>query len=269
MTAGADTTPRRLVELTAAGTVAIVRLNRPERLNALSDDMLRDFETVLDMIDARPGFRAIVVTGYGRAFCAGADLRQLLDRLDTAQEEILGFVRRAGQLFSRLERAPLPVVAAVNGPAVAGGFELVLAADVVVAAEGALLGDGHLRYGMLPGGGGAVRLERKIPANIARRLLFTGDLEPAERFQEWGLVAEAVPAGRLLDSAMAFAHRLTAGSALGLAELKRVANAARDLPSAEALRLEFDAFAGYLGSADLRAGLTAFQQRRSQRSEGR
>jgi enoyl-CoA hydratase/carnithine racemase len=251
-----------LVDLAVRDSIAIVRLDRPDRLNALSDELLGDFETVLDRVDAEAGCRAIVITGNGRAFCAGADLRQLLSRLETDQERILSFVRRAGQVFSRLENSPLPVVAAVNGTAVAGGFELVLAADVVVAAEGALLGDGHVRYGVLPGGGGAVRLARKVPANVARRLLLTGDLEPAERFREWGLVDEVVPAEGLLDCALDLARRIATRSALGLAELKRVANAGRDLPTAEALALEFDAFAGYLGSRDLSEGLTAFQERR-------
>ncbi|MCU1683030.1 MAG: 2,3-dehydroadipyl-CoA hydratase [Amycolatopsis sp.] len=250
-----------LVDLVVRDSIAIVRLDRPDSLNALSDELLGDLETVLDRVDVESGCRAIVITGNGRAFCAGADLRQLLSRLETGQEGILSFVRRAGQVFSRLENSPLPVVAAVNGPAVAGGFELVLAADVVVAAEGALLGDGHVRYGMLPGGGGAVRLERKVPANVARRLLLTGDLEPAERFCEWGLVDEVVPAERLLDRALDLARRIASGSALGLAEIKRVANAGWDLPIAEALALEFDAFAAYLDSRDLREGLTAFRER--------
>jgi enoyl-CoA hydratase/carnithine racemase len=249
-----------LVELTVRESIAIVRLDRADRLNALSDEVLRDFEDALDQVDAL-ACRAIVVTGTGRAFCAGADLGQLLDRLDAGQEQILAFVRRAGQLFGRLEASPLPVIAAVNGIAVAGGFELVLAADLVVAAEGAMLGDGHVRYGVLPGGGGAVRIERKLPVNVARRLLLTGDLEPAERFREWGLIEEVVPAGKLLDSALDLARRIASGSARGLAEIKRVANAARDLPTAEALALEFDAFAGYVGSPDFREGLNAFRAR--------
>jgi hypothetical protein len=128
-------------------------------------------------------------------------VRQLLGRLGDDRAAILSFVRWAGSTFRRLEDSPLPVIAAVNGAAVAGGFELVLACDVVLAAEGALLGDGHLRYGVLPGGGSAVRLERKVPANIGRRLLLTGDLEPADRFRGWGLIEEVVPAAELLDRA--------------------------------------------------------------------
>ncbi|WP_432847142.1 enoyl-CoA hydratase/isomerase family protein [Amycolatopsis sp. CA-161197] len=251
-----------LVDLSFRDSIAIVRLDRPDRLNALSDELLADFETALDRIDTESSCRAIVVTGSGRAFCVGADLPEVLNRLDGDPETILAFVRRAGNAFSRLENSPRPVVAAVNGHAVAGGFELVLAADVVVAAEGALLGDGHVRYGMLPGGGGAVRIERKLPPNAARRLLLTGDLEPAERFRDWGLIEEVVPAPHLLDAALALARRFTAHSALALAEVKRVANAARDLPTADALALEFKTFAAYLESPDLREGLTAFRERK-------
>ncbi|MEV0071095.1 enoyl-CoA hydratase/isomerase family protein [Amycolatopsis sp. NPDC050768] len=249
-----------LVDLTYQDSIALVRLNRPDRLNALSEQLLTDLETTLDRI-AASACRAIVVTGAGRAFCVGADLPEVLDRLDGGQEDLLAFVRRAGNLFSRWENSPLPVIAAVNGHAVAGGFELVLAADAVVAAEGALLGDGHVRYGMLPGGGGAVRIERKLPANVARRLLLTGGLEPAERFHAWGLIEEVVPAQGLLDAAFALARRFTTHSALALAEVKRVANAARDLPTAEALDLEYETFAAYVHSPEIRAGLTEFRER--------
>ncbi|ALL76674.1 hypothetical protein AD006_17635 [Pseudonocardia sp. EC080610-09] len=250
-----------LVTLDVDDGIAVVRLARPEHLNALSDELLDDLESTLDTIDSRADVRAVVVAGSGRAFCAGADLRRLRARLDGAQDAILAFVRRAGELFARVEASPRPVVAAVHGYAVAGGFELVLAADMVVAAEGTLLGDGHLRFGMTPGGGGAVRLQRKVPANVATRLLLTGDLEPAERFVGWGLVEEVVPADDLLPAALRLARRVLTRNDRGVAEIKRVARAARDLPTDEALELEFDAFAGYVGSDELRAGLTRFAER--------
>jgi enoyl-CoA hydratase/carnithine racemase len=254
-----------LVELRVEDGIAVIRLNRPERRNALSDELLHALETTLHAVEADESCRVVVVTGEGTAFCAGADLGQLLDRLDDRQDAILAFVRRAGRTFRRLEASPLPVIAAVNGAAVAGGFELLLACDVVLAAEGALLGDGHLRYGILPGGGSAVRLERKIPANIARRLLLSGDLEPAERFREWGLVEEVLPVDQLVDQAVALGRRFARRSALGLREVKRVATAARDLPTDEALQREYDAFADYVGSDDLREGLRAFRDGRTPR----
>lgn len=250
-----------LIELQVVDSVALVRLNRPQRLNALSDGLLHLLEETVEEAEADEGIRAMVITGAGAAFCAGADLGQLLERLDGRQGEILDFVRRAGRTFRRLETSRLPVVAAVNGTAIAGGFELVLACDVVFAAAEARMGDGHLRYGVLPGGGGAVRLERKIPANAARRLLLTGDLEPAERFREWGLVQEIVPAAGLVDRALAFSRRLATRSARGLAEVKLVATAARDLPTEKALELEYETFAGYVASDDLREGLRAFRDR--------
>lgn len=265
-----DPATQELVEITFDGPVAVLRLHRPDQLNALSDALLRRIGTALDEIDGDPGCRALVVTGAGRAFCAGADLRELADRLDADDRAgVVSFVELAGRTFTRLAELPLPVVAAVNGTAIAGGFELVLACDIVLAAPGALLGDGHLRYGVLPGGGGAVRLAHTVPANVARRLLLTGDLEPAERFRDWGLVDEVVPQPELIDRAVGLAHRLTQRSPLGLREVKRVANAARDLPTAAALRLEFDAFVGYVGSADLREGLQAFADRQAPRFTGR
>jgi enoyl-CoA hydratase/carnithine racemase len=257
-----------LVQLEIHAEVAVLRLNRPDQLNALTDELLAEADAHLDRIEADPDVRVVVVTGNGRAFCAGADLSVLLDRLDEHQDEILAFVRRAGALITRVEHLPVPVVAAVNGPAIAGGFELALAADVVLAAEGALLGDGHLRYGVLPGGGGAVRLERKVPANVARRLLLTGDLEPAERFRYWGLVEEVVQADELLGRALALAGRIAQRSPLGVREAKRVALAARDLTVGAALESEFQTFAHYVASADLREGLSAFREKRTPRFVG-
>jgi enoyl-CoA hydratase/carnithine racemase len=252
-----------LVELTTRDRTAVLTLRRPDRLNTLTDALLADFAAALDAAEAGK-HRAVVVTGAGRGFCAGADLAVLLDRLADA-EGVRAFVRRAGAVFDRLENSPLPVIAAVNGVAVAGGFELVLACDAVVAAAGVPMGDGHVRYGVLPGGGGAVRLPRKVPANVARRLLFTGDLEPAERFRDWGLVDRVVPAAELLDAALDLAARFAAASPLGLAELKRLLSTAADLPLPAALAAEQAAFARYADGPDLRTGLTAFREHRRPR----
>ncbi|GAA4556979.1 enoyl-CoA hydratase/isomerase family protein [Pseudonocardia xishanensis] len=260
----------RSVSLERRGSVAWVTLQRPEQLNAFSDALIADLGEALDRIDADPACRVVVVTGAGRAFSAGGDLAEFRERLEGGRpEELVAFVDRAAQTLRRLEDSPRPVIAAVNGTAVAGGLELILCCDIVLAAEGVRIGDGHLRYGVLPGGGGAVRLTRKVPRNVAQRLLLTGDLEPAERFREWGLVDTVVPAADLLDRAAALAERLAAMSPLALAEVKRVAREASTVPAAEGLKLELDAFAGYVRSHDLHEGMQAFRERRPPRFEGR
>ncbi|MCE0764099.1 enoyl-CoA hydratase/isomerase family protein [Pseudonocardia kujensis] len=259
----------RAVELRMRGPVAWVTLNRPEQLNAFSATLIGDLDAALERIDADPGCRVVVVTGAGRAFSAGGDLTEFRQHLESGNPEALvAFVDRAAQTLRRLEESPRPVIAAVNGAAVAGGLELILCCDIVLAAAGVRIGDGHLRYGVLPGGGGAARLTKKVPVNVAHRLLLTGDLEPAERFRDWGLVDSVVPGGELLEQAAALAERIAGLSPLALAEVKRVAREASTLPAAEGLKLELDAFAGYVRSHDLREGMQAFRERRAPRFRG-
>ncbi|QEC46766.1 enoyl-CoA hydratase/isomerase family protein [Baekduia soli] len=266
----------REVELSLDGRVATLRLNRPERLNAISQSLMDALGDALDVIDAQPDCRVIVLGGNGRAFSAGGDLTEFLGRLRANDPAgLTAFVGQVTRTLSRLEDNPRPVIAAVNGVAVAGGLELILCCDIVVAARGAMIGDGHLTYGVLPGGGSAVRLIRKVPANVATRLLLTGDLVPAEELRDHGLVNEVVDADRLDRHVAELAERIARLSPRALAEVKRVARRAAELPVAEGLRLEHEAFGAYADSPDLAEGLAAFEERRrpefppAARGEGR
>ncbi|WP_428391006.1 enoyl-CoA hydratase/isomerase family protein [Lichenicoccus sp.] len=245
------------------GPLAWITLNRPDRLNALSSSVRDGLSQALDQVDGSPDIRAIVVTGNGRAFCAGGDLDEFKIDIDrgeyaVAAEKVAG----ASGLLSRLENSPRPVIAAVNGLAVAGGLELILCCDMVISAAGVRIGDGHLRYGVLPGGGGSIRLPRKLTPNRANQLLLTGEMLPAEILRDWGLVNEVVPLDQLLQRAAEVATLVSKRTPLGMAYIKRLVRCAHDQPLEEALASETSAFAEYVRSADFREGLAAFAAKR-------
>jgi enoyl-CoA hydratase/carnithine racemase len=163
--------------------------------------------------------------------------------------------------LEKIETLPIPVVAAVNGVAVAGGLELVLCCDVVLAAEDARLGDGHARYAIIPAGGATARLARRIPASVAAHLFFSAELYSARRFEAWGLVNEVTPAAELLNRATALARLYASHSRPALAATKRLMR--RNIgPAAELARAELEEFAHYVDSEDLVRGLERFAARR-------
>ncbi|TXH40894.1 MAG: enoyl-CoA hydratase/isomerase family protein, partial [Burkholderiaceae bacterium] len=149
-----------------------IRLNRPEAMNSLTPQLLAGLSAALDEAQARDEVKAIGLTGAGRAFCAGADLKFV--RADvTGPEAAAAFLQRVLATMNRIAAFPKPVIAALNGLALAGGLELVLCCDLVIAARSAKLGDAHANYGLLPGGGASVRLPRLIGAARAKYLMFT------------------------------------------------------------------------------------------------
>ena len=173
------------------------------------------------------------------------------------------------RIARRIESLPMPVIAAVNGLALAGGLELVLCCDLVLAAESARLGDAHANYGLLPGAGSSVRLPRKIGPTRAKHLLFTGELLPASALVEAGLVNRVVPDGELDAAAQKLGEALAEKSPLTLRAMKRLVDDGLEQPSQTALRLEQLALAAHLSSRDVREGLRAFREKRKPRFEGR
>lgn len=245
------------------GAVAWLTLNRPAKLNALSATLIAGLGAALDAIEADSRCRAVVLTGAGRAFCAGGDLGEFRGHLEAGAPEVLErFVRGVSGVFARLEALRQPVVAAVNGTAVAGGLELLLCCDMILAAEGCLIGDGHLNYGVLPGGGAAARLPRKIAPNLAAELFLTGTLKPAEWWRTAGLVNRVVPAEGLLAEAAEVAERIAGFSPLAAADMKAMCRATPDMTLSQALEHELSVFAAHTRRDDFLEGLRAFAERR-------
>jgi enoyl-CoA hydratase/carnithine racemase len=242
------------------GGAAWLRLQRPEKMNAINPDVIEGLGSGLARA-ARDGARSVVITGSGGVFCAGADLKHVLRGLDdvSAIERLL---ECAEELMCAIERHPTPVIAAVNGSAIAGGFELVLACDLVVASEEAVLADGHIKYGLFPGGGSTARLPRIVGPNRAKYLLFTGRTATAAEMRELGVVNEVVPGDELEAAVTDLCDRIARGSGAAQQRMKRVVGAGLDLPLGEALALELEVAKEHLRSPDVAEGLTAFSEGR-------
>jgi enoyl-CoA hydratase/carnithine racemase len=246
-------------------------LNRPGDLNSLTADLLHAISARLGEAAVDPTLAALVITGAGRAFCAGADLK-FLDTLPEAERELTttAFLAQASATFTAIADFPKPVIAAVNGIATAGGLELILACDIVVAAKSARIGDGHANFGLLPGAGASVRLPRRIGAARAKYLFFTGELVPAEALVAAGLVNEVVGDAELVPRVDAIVSTLAKKSPLGLARMKQLANFSLDNASeAQGLALEHALSVLHTGSYDRNEGIAAFNGRREPQFKGR
>ncbi len=245
-----------------------IRLNRPEAMNAISPDVVSGIHAALDTAETDPAIKAVVLTGVGRAFCAGADLKFIRGIAGGDSAAIATFLRSVLGVMGRLESFPRPVVAAVNGLALAGGLELVLCCDLVVAARSARLGDAHANYGLLPGGGASVRLPRKIGPGRAKYLLYTGESLPAEELLVMGLVHKVVDDCDLLAATEELIAKFADKSSLVLRRMKALVDDGLEQPIATALRLELLASEVHAQSHDMKEGLEAFAEKRRPRFIG-
>ncbi|MBX6321052.1 MAG: AMP-binding protein [Rhodospirillaceae bacterium] len=250
------------VLLSRSGAVATITLNRPDSLNAMSGELIAALDRVLDELAADRTVRAAIVTGAGRAFSAGGDLRQFGRQLEEDPRSLLATMAFNQRVLGKVEELPFPVIAAVNGVAVAGGLELILCCDVVVASDRALIGDGHAKYAVVPTGGATVRLFARMPAGRALHLLYSAELFPAARLQEWGLVNEVVASDRLLGRAREIAALYSRHSPEVLRHMKRLARGSCQSRARDGLRAELEAFEAHLASRDLAEGLAAFREKR-------
>ncbi len=250
--------PAVLVE--RRGAVAVITLNRPHSMNAVNAALSKALGHALVELAADPGLRVGIVTGAGRAFCAGADLKELAAGRSVYDEGHLerGF---AGMVRHFVDK---PLIAAVNGFALGGGTEIVLACDMAVMAEDASLGLPEVKRGLVAAAGGLLRLHRQIPPKIAAEVVFTGDPFDAAAALRWGLVNRVVPCGEVLATALALAEKVAANAPLALRASKRTVHSASgsdwdpavwDINLAEAAAIRT--------SRDAREGATAFVEKRA------
>ena len=242
--------------------MAVITLNRPNALNALSKSVMHALDSVLDELAGDRTLRAVVVTGQGRAFSAGGDLLEFQDQLRSDPRELIETLAFNQRVFAKLESLPVPVIGAVNGTAVAGGLELLLCCDVLVASESAKLGDGHAKYAVVPAGGATVRLFRKIHVNRAMQLFFSASLFSAHELSDWGLINEVVPAPQLLTRAKEIASQFSQQSPEVLAHIKSLARAYFNATGYDGFQAELEAFTKHIGGRDLAEGLAAFRDKR-------
>jgi enoyl-CoA hydratase len=235
-------------------------IDRPAARNAINQGVIEGLEAAVERATSS-GARALVIRGAGGTFCAGADLGMVRAMIDDPAGFAAVITRLAGALDA-LEAAPFASVAVVDGYAVAGGCELLMACDVAVADEAARLGDRHLELALLPGAGGSVRLHRALSPARSRWLLLSGEMISGREAAEWGLVTRAVPAGELDAVAERMVARLASRSGEALAAAKRMAMAVRHRSVADGILAERGIFLEHMaGSADARAALEAFLEK--------
>lgn len=249
--------------------VAWLTMNRPDAMNSISLDMVALFEQRMAEIAADDGIKVLVITGAGPAFCAGADLKQVVDSLDMPPGEPDFIDRLCSNVLNPLRNFPKPVIAALNGITLAGGLETAMCADIVIAAQSAKIGDAHANFGVYPGAGGAAVLPRIVPRNVAKYLLLTGKTLSAEDMKTYGFVNEVVDDDELQGATQALALHMASKSPIALQRMKSVANATADKTLDDALNHEQVEFRKHLRSWDMTEGLAAFAEKRKPSFQGR
>ena len=259
-----------LVKVEQDGRVAIVTLDHPP-VNALSQQLLEELEEEYDRLDRDDEVRAIVIRGEGeKAFVAGADITEFPALREQVEEAAAGGSARGIQkLAARMDAGRTPVIAAIHGYCLGGGLELAMACDIRIAAEDAQLGQPEIKLGLIPGGGGTQRLPRLVGHGRALYLNLTGDPISGAQAYDWGLVEKAVPLEGLMDAALELARTLSERSPFAMGIVKQLAAETRDIPLAQGLRAEAQAFMRILGSEDGAEGVTAFLEKRKPQFTGR
>jgi enoyl-CoA hydratase len=238
-----------------ADGVAVITINRPEARNAVNGAVARGIAAAVDEFESRSDVSVLILTGAGGYFSAGMDLKGFLSG-DAPIAEGRGF----GGI---VERPPAkPVIAAVEGYALAGGFELVLACDLIVASEDAKFGLPEVRRGLVAGAGGLLRLPSRVPYHLAMEIALTGEHFSAARLAAAGLVSKLVPAGEALSAAKELAARIALGAPLALAATKRVIVESSDWSAAEAFARQAEIITPIFGSKDATEGAMAFAEKR-------
>jgi enoyl-CoA hydratase len=246
--------------------IAVLTLNRQEKLNALSTALLAEFSAALDTVEADPAVRVLILTGAGeKAFAAGADIAEYQGRRDKA---FMDFQFAGRRINDRLEAFPKPTIAAVNGYALGGGFEIVLCCDVIVVSTTARLGLPEGLLGLSPGGGGTQRLIRSLGRHVTADLLLTAWRLKGERAHELGLAAAVCEPEALIETALGKARAMLKVAPLALAEMKRLIRIGADAALPTALALEQEVLFRLYCSADGQEGIDAFLEKRTPEFKG-
>jgi enoyl-CoA hydratase len=243
------------VSVEVDGGIAVITINRPQARNAVNEAVASGIAAAIDVLDPRPDVVAMILTGAGGTFSAGMDLKGFL-----AGENPTAGGRGFGGIVQRPPATP--VVAAVEGYALAGGFELALACDLIVASEEARFGLPEVTRGLVAAAGGLLRLPRRVPYHLAMEIALTGGHFPAGRLHQAGLVNRLVPAGEALGAARELAAQVAAGAPLALTATKRIIVESADWPSDEAFARQDAVTRPVFTSADAREGAAAFAEKR-------
>jgi enoyl-CoA hydratase len=240
------------------GRVGVVRLNRPQALNALCDQLMDELGAALLTLDADGGIGAIVLTGSEKAFAAGADIKEMKDRRypDTFLNDFIA------ARWDAILRVRKPVIAAVAGFALGGGCELAMACDMIVAAESARFGQPEINLGVIPGAGGTQRLTRAIGKSKAMDMVLTGRMMDAAEAERCNLVTRIFPNDTLLSETIRLAEKIAGLSTVATVAAKQAVNRAYETTLSEGIRAERQLFLALFGTPDQQEGMTAFVEKR-------
>lgn len=251
------------------GNVRLLRLNRPDALNSMSRNLLSRLEFEIGRASSDPDLRCLILTGTGRAFCTGADLKE---RATMDSTEVGDFLNRIHQLFIKLDRLPVPIIAALNGFALGGGLELSLCADIRIAVsddeKNMKLGLTETSLGIIPGAGGTQRLSRTIGLPRAKELVLTARLISARRALEIGLVHEIVPMETLEKRAIALSMEITRNAPIALRQAKMALDRGFDTDLLSGLKIERECYQATIPTADRLEALNAFIEKRQPEFQG-
>jgi enoyl-CoA hydratase len=246
-----------MIQAETHGAVGLIRLNRPQALNALCDQLIAELAQQLRAFDADPAIGAIVLTGSEKAFAAGADIKEMADR--TYPDVIFDDFIVPWETVLTVKK---PVIAAVAGFALGGGCELAMMCDFIIAADSAKFGQPEVNLGVMPGAGGSQRMTRAVGKAKAMDLCLTGRMMDAAEAERSGLVSRVVPAANLIEEALAAAAKIAAQSPVAAAMVKRAVNVAFETTLAEGVRAERALFFSLFGTPHQREGMAAFVEKR-------
>lgn len=236
-------------------TVMVIRLNRPEVRNAVNTELAEGLGAALDRLDNEEALRVAIVTGNGLGFCSGMDLGAMLNGES-------GMIPGRGFAGIVERSSTKPIIAAIEGFAVAGGFEIALSCDILVASKGTLFGLPEVRRGLVASGGGLLRLAVRIPYHVAMEMALTGDTINAERAYSLGLISQLVEPGEALDHALQLAATITSNAPMSINASKAIVKNARDWSSSESFARQAEYSAVIAASEDAREGAAAFKRKR-------
>lgn len=243
-----------------ADQIAVLTVNRPDQLNAINRQVIDDLTEVVERLDGREDIRALIVTGAGRAFVAGADIKEMTE---FSVEVATAFSKKGHDAMGALATLPFPVIAAVNGFALGGGLELAMACDFIYASSKARLGLPEVGLGVIPGFGGTQRLGRIVGFNTARELLFSGRVIKADEALQIGLVAAVFEADEFMAKVYERVGKIAANGSVAVRSARNVMRLGAEMSLEEGNALEQLAFGRLFDSADRKEGMEAFVEKRS------
>lgn len=249
---------RKFVSYVVEDSIAVITMDNPP-VNALSLAVTAELDSILEELKVNPSVRVLILTGKGKAFVAGADMKVFLEFNPRQGEQ---YALTVTDMQRKLEEFDVPVIAAINGFALGGGCELAMACDIRIASEKAIFGQPELKIGVIPGAGGTQRLTRLIPVGKAKKMIYTGDSISAAEAERIGLVDQVVPAGEELSEAKKLARKIMKTSPVALRLAKKSVNRGLQMPLNDALQMEAVLFGQVFAADDVKEGVTAFLEKR-------